>query len=60
LTVTSTPPGPLAGRLAVSTISAEEHLAFLEEQAGAGRSVSFLQTPAWGAVKSEWRSESLG
>src|SRR2546430_475954 len=24
------------------------------------RSVSFLQTPAWGRVKTEWRSESLG
>ena len=24
------------------------------------RSASFLQTPAWGAVKSEWRRESLG
>ncbi|GGV07061.1 peptidoglycan bridge formation protein FemAB [Streptomyces spectabilis] len=26
----------------------------------AQRSVSFLQTPAWGRVKTEWRSESLG
>ena len=25
-----------------------------------GGSASFLQTPAWGAVKSEWRRESLG
>ncbi|MDP3966918.1 MAG: peptidoglycan bridge formation glycyltransferase FemA/FemB family protein [Nocardioides sp.] len=58
--MTSSPSGPLAGRLAVSTISAEEHLAFLEQQAGDGRSVSFLQTPAWGEVKSEWRAESLG
>jgi vancomycin resistance protein VanK len=40
----------------VRTISAEEHLAFLR-----GRSeVSFLQTPAWAAVKREWRAESLG
>ncbi len=37
-------------------ISPGEHLAFL----GAQRSASFLQTPAWGAVKSEWRHESLG
>ena len=26
----------------------------------ASGSASFLQTPAWGAVKSEWRRESLG
>ena len=40
----------------VQTISAAEHVAF-----NAGRSsVSFLQTPAWAEVKSEWRSESLG
>ena len=37
-------------------ISPEDHLAFLRTQ----RSASFLQTPAWGAVKSEWRHESLG
>jgi vancomycin resistance protein VanK len=42
--------------LTVSTITAEEHLAFLQSRASA----SFLQTPAWGAVKSEWRSESVG
>lgn len=42
--------------LTVSTITAEEHLAFLQTRASA----SFLQTPAWGAVKSEWRSESVG
>lgn len=37
-------------------ISAAEHVAFVRAQ----RSVSFLQTPAWGRVKTEWRSESLG
>ncbi len=37
-------------------ISAEEHLAFIKERGSA----SFLQTPAWGKVKPEWRSESLG
>ena len=37
-------------------ISPEDHLAFLRAQ----RSASFLQTPAWGRVKSEWRHESLG
>jgi lipid II:glycine glycyltransferase (peptidoglycan interpeptide bridge formation enzyme) len=40
----------------VRAISPEDHLAFLRAQ----RSASFLQTPAWGAVKSEWRHESLG
>ena len=42
--------------LSVRPISESEHLAFIEEQ----RSASFLQTPAWGQVKSEWRRESLG
>jgi lipid II:glycine glycyltransferase (peptidoglycan interpeptide bridge formation enzyme) len=40
----------------VRTISADEHRAFIREQTAA----SFLQTPAWAAVKSEWRSESIG
>ncbi|MFI1722309.1 lipid II:glycine glycyltransferase FemX [Streptomyces sp. NPDC020489] len=40
----------------VRPISAAEHGAFTQAQ----RSVSFLQTPAWGRVKTEWRSESLG
>jgi vancomycin resistance protein VanK len=40
----------------VRTITADEHRAFLREQASA----SFLQTPAWATVKSEWRGESLG
>ncbi|NGN64356.1 peptidoglycan bridge formation glycyltransferase FemA/FemB family protein [Streptomyces sp. A7024] len=43
-------------RLTVRPISGAEHLAFVRQQ----RSVSFLQTPAWGRVKTEWRSESLG
>ncbi|MCX4814082.1 peptidoglycan bridge formation glycyltransferase FemA/FemB family protein [Streptomyces sp. NBC_01239] len=43
-------------RLSVEPISSAEHLAFVRAQ----RSVSFLQTPAWGSVKTEWRSESLG
>ncbi len=42
--------------LAVRTISPADHLDFLRTQ----RSASFLQTPAWGAVKSEWRRESIG
>jgi lipid II:glycine glycyltransferase (peptidoglycan interpeptide bridge formation enzyme) len=41
--------------LAVRPISAAQHLAAVTEASG-----SFLQTPAWGAVKSDWRSESLG
>jgi lipid II:glycine glycyltransferase (peptidoglycan interpeptide bridge formation enzyme) len=42
--------------LSVRPITADQHLDFLRSQ----RSASFLQTPAWGAVKSEWRHESLG
>ena len=40
----------------VRTISTAEHLAYIESQP----SVSFLQTPAWGQVKREWHSESIG
>jgi lipid II:glycine glycyltransferase (peptidoglycan interpeptide bridge formation enzyme) len=40
----------------VRQISADEHRAFIREQPWA----SFLQTPAWARVKSEWRGESLG
>ena len=40
----------------VRPISTPEHLAFVEGR----RSVSFLQTPAWGQVKNEWRAESIG
>ncbi len=40
----------------VRTITAEAHAAFNASRA----SVSFLQTPAWAAVKKEWRHESLG
>ncbi|MFE3114678.1 lipid II:glycine glycyltransferase FemX [Streptomyces niveus] len=47
---------PSAAPLTVEPISAAEHLAFVRAQ----RSVSFLQTPAWGQVKTEWRAESLG
>ncbi len=42
--------------IAVRTITADEHLAFV----GSQRSVSFLQTPAWGRVKTDWEHESLG
>jgi vancomycin resistance protein VanK len=52
----SEPVRTAAGNPVVRPISAAEHLAFVRAQ----RSVSFLQTPAWGRVKTEWRSESLG
>jgi len=42
--------------ITVRTISAEQHLALIAERGEA----SFLQTPAWARVKSEWRGESLG
>jgi len=41
---------------AVRTITSSEHRAFIDRQGSA----SFLQTPAWGKVKSEWRHESIG
>jgi len=46
--------------LTLRTITAQEHLEHLRHLAAEGGSASFLQTPAWGAVKSEWRHESLG
>ncbi|MEP6817162.1 MAG: peptidoglycan bridge formation glycyltransferase FemA/FemB family protein, partial [Marmoricola sp.] len=52
----SSPPASLGASLRVRTITAAEHLAFLEKQ----RSASFLQTPAWAEVKPEWRPESIG
>lgn len=42
--------------ITVRTISAEQHLGLIAERGEA----SFLQTPAWARVKSEWRGESLG
>ena len=42
--------------LSIRTISADEHAAYLAAQPSA----SFLQTPGWAAVKSEWKAESLG
>jgi vancomycin resistance protein VanK len=42
--------------LRVRTITPAEHREFLAGQ----RTASFLQTPGWGRVKSEWRAESLG
>ena len=42
--------------LSVRTITPAEHLDFVRTQ----DSVSFLQVPAWGEVKSDWRRESIG
>jgi lipid II:glycine glycyltransferase (peptidoglycan interpeptide bridge formation enzyme) len=42
--------------LRVSPISKEQHLGYVNSLPSA----SFLQTPAWGSVKSEWKSESIG
>ena len=42
--------------LTLRPISAVEHRDFIAGQSSA----SFLQTPAWASVKSEWRNESLG
>ena len=39
----------------VRTVDAAHHLAFVEARSG-----SFLQTPAWGRLKTDWRAESLG
>ncbi|WP_122819142.1 lipid II:glycine glycyltransferase FemX [Nocardioides pantholopis] len=47
---------PVGSLLRVDAISEGDHLDFLRAQ----RSASFLQTPAWGQVKAEWRRESLG
>jgi lipid II:glycine glycyltransferase (peptidoglycan interpeptide bridge formation enzyme) len=46
--------------LTVRTITPEQHLGYLRDLARSGGSASFLQTPAWGEVKSEWRRESIG
>ncbi|WP_232677373.1 peptidoglycan bridge formation glycyltransferase FemA/FemB family protein [Nocardioides sp. R-C-SC26] len=42
--------------MSVRPIPEATHLAFIAAQPSA----SFLQTPAWAQVKSEWRAESLG
>jgi vancomycin resistance protein VanK len=56
--VTSPPPttAQSTDTIAVREVTEEQHLDFLRGR----RSASFLQTPAWGRVKSEWRRESLG
>ncbi len=51
--------GAVLAPLTVRPASEDEHRAFLEAHLEAGGSASFLQTPAWGRVKSDWRRESL-
>ncbi|HEU4329643.1 MAG TPA: peptidoglycan bridge formation glycyltransferase FemA/FemB family protein [Lapillicoccus sp.] len=45
----------MTSAIEVRTVDSAQHLAYVEERSG-----SFLQTPAWGRLKSDWRSESLG
>ena len=45
--------------LTLRTISSAEHRTFLESGV-LGDQTSFLQCPAWGEVKEDWRSQSLG
>lgn len=47
---------PLLGPLSVRSIGDAEHLDFIRSRSSA----SFLQTPAWAAVKNDWRGESIG
>lgn len=42
------------------TITTAEHQDFVERAAQTSPDVSFLQTPAWAAVKKEWKHESIG
>jgi vancomycin resistance protein VanK len=46
----------LSTALSVRVISEADHLDLIRSR----ESASFLQTPAWGQVKAEWRRESLG
>ncbi|GAB3653154.1 peptidoglycan bridge formation peptidyltransferase VanK-Sc [Nocardioides korecus] len=46
--------------ITVSTISTADHLDHLRAVTASGGSASFLQTPAWAAVKPEWKAESVG
>ena len=46
--------------LTVRRITTEQHLAHIDARKQGAGLVSALQVPGWGAVKSEWRNESLG
>ena len=48
-----------AAPLTLRNISPAEHRAFVESGT-LGDQTSFLQCPGWGAVKEDWRSQSLG
>jgi lipid II:glycine glycyltransferase (peptidoglycan interpeptide bridge formation enzyme) len=45
--------------LRVRTLIRDEHLAFINQKA-AETSVSFLQCPSWGELKTDWKAESVG
>jgi lipid II:glycine glycyltransferase (peptidoglycan interpeptide bridge formation enzyme) len=47
---------PSTGRYDLRPVRPADYLAFVAERGSA----SFLQTPAWAAVKTDWRSELLG
>jgi lipid II:glycine glycyltransferase (peptidoglycan interpeptide bridge formation enzyme) len=49
-------PGPGETTLQVVQITEDQHREFLARQPWA----SFLQTPAWGPLKTEWRRDSIG
>ena len=53
---TASPHADPPASLRVRPVSEEQHLALIRSR----RSASFLQTPAWGPVKSEWRRQSVG
>lgn len=44
----------------IRPLGRDEHLEFVHSRCDGGSGLSFLQCPSWGAVKSGWRSESLG
>ncbi len=46
--------------LTVRRITAEQHLDHIAARANGTGIISALQVPGWGAVKSDWRSESIG
>jgi lipid II:glycine glycyltransferase (peptidoglycan interpeptide bridge formation enzyme) len=46
--------------LTVRRITHDQHLAHIRARAQGSGLVSTLQVPAWGAVKADWRHESLG
>ncbi len=54
--VDATGTGNVARVIIVRPVTEAEHLAFLRGRSSA----SFLQTPAWGRVKAEWRRQSVG